>query len=130
MSQTADKNYILNASVCRITIALYHSMKSFQEFNRIGTCPARMIFIQRHRRFPITSALINPHVGFLSRLAAILVQYLTGNFICMDKVSPYKFLMQLTVNRFKILKSTFDKPACLRFTRNRTPLMPKSISCR
>ena len=35
MSQTADKNYIFNASVCRITIALYHSMKAFQEFNRI-----------------------------------------------------------------------------------------------
>ena len=63
-------------------------MKSaFQEFNRIDACPAWLIFIQCHRRLPIASTLINPHVGFLSCLSAILMQYLTWNFVCVNKVS-------------------------------------------
>ena len=108
MSQTADKNYIFNAAVCRITIALYHSMKAFQEFNRIDACPAWLIFIQCHWMLPIASALINPHVGFLSCLSAILMQYLTWNFVCVNEVSS-EFLMQPAVNRLQIFKSSFDK---------------------
>ena len=96
--------------VSGIAVRMEITLISCKEFLGMLRSATGLVFIQNDRPVCISSGPVQPHIAFTFWFLSRFMEYLQRGLICMEDVSPEKFLMQPLVYRSQVLLCCFQNP--------------------